>query len=79
MKKRNSYNPMIKRLGALLLVLVMLLGIMPTAVWAEVETQGETPTHSNHCICGETHSDVGDHTTAQAITWQPWDGTSAIV
>lgn len=67
-----------KKLISILLVVAMMFSIMPTAVWADVETQGETPTHSNHCICGATHADVGDHTTAQAITWQPWDSDNSL-
>ena len=31
-----------------------------------------------HCICGATHTDVGDHTTEQSVKWNAWDGTSAI-
>ncbi|MGM9651040.1 MAG: hypothetical protein ACI3VX_03760, partial [Faecousia sp.] len=34
------------------------------------------PPHT-HCICGGD-TDVGDHTTHTDVTYQPWDGTSAI-
>ena len=36
--------------------------------------------HTNHPICGATHTDIGDHTGDCAdVTWTAWDGTSDIV
>ncbi len=35
--------------------------------------------HSSHPICGETHTDIGDHTgSCENVTWTEWDGTSEI-
>lgn len=35
--------------------------------------------HSSHPICGETHTDIGDHTgSCEKVTWTEWDGTSEI-
>ena len=36
------------------------------------------PPHTNHCICGETHASVGDHTTEQSVEWNAWNGTDTI-
>ena len=35
--------------------------------------------HNNHPVCGETHTDIGDHTgPCENVTWTEWDGTSEI-
>ena len=35
--------------------------------------------HTNHPICGASHTDVGDHTgTCDDVTWTAWDGKSEI-
>ena len=35
--------------------------------------------HSSHPICGETHTNIGDHTgTCEAVTWTAWNGTDEI-
>ena len=43
----------------------------------EVTVAAYSPTPHTHCICGGD-TDVGDHTTHTNVTYQPWDGTSAI-
>lgn len=57
-----------KLLLTLTLCLCALLCMVVTASASEV--QG----HS-HPVCGETHTDIGDHTgTCEAVTWTAWDG-----
>lgn len=35
--------------------------------------------HSNHPVCGKTHTDIGDHTeTCEKVTWTAWNGTDEI-
>ena len=35
--------------------------------------------HNNHPVCGETHTDIGDHTGACGdVTWTAWNGTDDI-
>ena len=63
-----------KRLLSILLCLVMVAGMLPSVAFAEGGTV--EPTHT-HCVCGGD-TDVGDHTTHTNVTYQPWDGTSAI-
>lgn len=61
-----------KLLLTLTLCLCALLCMVVTASASEV--QG----HS-HPVCGETHTDIGDHTgTCEPVTWTAWDGTSEI-
>ena len=63
-----------KRLLSILLCLVMVVGMLPSVAFAEGGTV--EPTHT-HCVCGGD-TDVGDHTIHTNVTYQPWDGTSAI-
>ena len=37
------------------------------AVW--LRTQG----HTAHCVCGGTHTDIGDHTKEKKLNFQPWN------
>ena len=60
-----------KRIVSILLCCVMLVGLLPTTALA-----AESQTHT-HCICGG-NTDVGNHTSHTDVTYQPWDGTSAI-
>ena len=35
--------------------------------------------HNNHPVCGETHTDIGDHTEpCSAVEWTAWNGTDEI-
>ena len=35
--------------------------------------------HNNHPVCGEIHTNIGDHTgTCNDVTWTPWDGMGEI-
>ena len=52
-----------KKLLSVLLSLCMVCMLLPTTALAETETP------HTHCICGATHSDVGDHNSAVALTW----------
>ena len=62
-----------KRILSVLIALVMLIGLV-TVMGISASAAG---THS-HCICGETHASVGDHTTEQSVEWTAWNGTDAI-
>ena len=62
-----------KRILNVLLTLVMLVGLI-TVMSISASAAGE----HTHCICGETHANIGDHTASQSVTWVAWDGTSAI-
>lgn len=45
------------------------MSLMPTAVFAAEHT---------HCICGETHTAVGDHTAENKKTWTAWSSTNSL-
>ena len=47
-----------------------------TTIPGTITATAYVPPHI-HCICGGD-TDVGDHTTHADVTYQPWDGTSAI-
>ena len=60
-----------KLLLTLTLCLCALLCMVVTASASEVSV------HS-HPVCGETHTDIGDHTgTCEDVTWTAWDGPAA--
>lgn len=60
-----------KLLLTLTLCLCALLCMVVTASASEVQE------HS-HPVCGETHTDIGDHTgTCEAVTWTAWSGPAA--
>ena len=40
-------------------------------VW--LRTQG----HTAHCVCGGTHTDIGDHTEENKLNFQPWNPYAA--
>ena len=61
-----------KRILNVLITLVMLVGLV-IVMSVSASAAGE----HTHCICGATHTDVGDHTVEQ-VTWTAWDGTSDI-
>ena len=61
-----------KRLLGLALCLCAAVCVMSVSASAE---EG----HSSHPICGETHTDIGDHKwSCENVTWVEWDGTSEI-
>ena len=62
-----------KRILSVLITLVMLISLV-TVMSVSASAAGE----HTHCICGETHASVGDHTTEQSVEWTAWNGTSAI-
>lgn len=62
-----------KRLLAIPIAASLVMGLLPAPTLA-----ADTAAHS-HPICGEAHTDIGDHTgTCDAVTWTAWDGTSTI-
>ena len=71
LRGRKRGHTMKKRIVSILLCCVMLVGLLPTTALA-----AESQTHT-HCICGG-NTDVGNHTSHTDVTYQPWDGTSAI-
>ena len=42
-------------------------------VLAEAEAQPNPPTEHTHCLCGETHTIIGDHKTDTQITFTKWE------
>lgn len=62
-----------KRLLAIPIAASLVMGLLPAP------TLAADTTHS-HPICGEEHTDIGDHTgdNCKDATWTAWDGTSTI-
>ena len=61
-----------KRLLAIPIAASLVMGLLPAPALAE------DTTHS-HPICGEAHTNIGDHTgTCDAVTWTAWNGTDEI-
>ena len=61
-----------KRLLAIPIAASLVMGLLPAPTLA-------ADTAHSHPICGEAHTDIGDHTgTCEAVTWTAWDGTSEI-
>lgn len=55
-----------------LLILVMLV----CCLW--VYAPGAKATGHSHCVCGGTAGGIGDHICENAVTWEPWDGTTTL-
>lgn len=62
-----------KRLLAIPIAASLVMGLLPAPALAE-------DTAHSHPICGEAHTDIGDHTgdNCKDATWTAWDGTSEI-
>ncbi len=62
-----------KRLLAIPIAASLVMGLLPAPALAE-------DTAHSHPICGEAHTDIGDHTgdNCKDATWTAWDGTSTI-
>ena len=61
-----------KRILSIVLSIVMLVSLLPTTALAL-----ETPSHTDHCVCGGSVT-AGDHThDAAASTWKAWNGEDA--
>ena len=62
-----------KRLLAIPIAASLVMGLPPAPTLAE-------DTAHSHPICGEAHTDIGDHTgdNCKDATWTAWDGTSEI-
>lgn len=62
-----------KRLLAIPITASLVMGLLPAPALAE-------DTAHSHPICGEAHTDIGDHTgdNCKDATWTAWDGTSTI-
>lgn len=62
-----------KRLLAIPMAASLVMGLLPAPALAE-------DTAHSHPICGEAHTDIGDHTgdNCKDATWTAWDGTSTI-
>lgn len=61
-------------------IMALYLFLLPMAVAATEDGGNEggsvVAEHVSHCVCGETHCNVGDHTTESLIT--DWQGVSAL-
>lgn len=62
---------MIKKFFSLLLTLCMVLAMMPAMSVRAEETH-------THCICGATHSSVGDHITQENTTFTAWESNNSL-
>ena len=61
-----------KRLLAIPVAASLVMGLLPAPALAE-------DTAHSHPICGEAHTDIGDHTGAcEAVAWTAWNGTDPI-
>lgn len=62
-----------KQLLAIPIAASLVMGLLPAPALAE-------DTAHSHPICGEAHTDIGDHTgdNCKDATWTAWDGTSTI-
>jgi len=68
MKTKKQFT---KHLLSIVLCLVLMLAYVPLTAFA-------METHS-HPICGESHTDIGDHTGACSdITWTKWDSANSM-
>lgn len=63
---------MTKRLLSILLALCMVLAFMPTTVRVSAAD------HTNHCICGASHTDIGDHNAEVATAFNEWTLTTSL-
>ena len=59
-----------KRILSIILSIVMLVSLLPTTALA-------LPSHS-HCVCGATHSDIGDHTTETSKNFGAWVNATSL-
>ena len=62
---------MIKKFFSLLLTLCMVLAMMPAMSVRAEETH-------THCVCGATHSSVGDHITQENTTFTAWESNNSL-
>jgi len=60
-----------KRILSVQLLIGILMIMLSINVFAE-------DSHT-HCICGASHTSVGDHTDEASVVWTEWDGKSSIV
>ena len=68
-----------KRVFSLFMALALCLSMLPAAAMAEDEGISTQAAGHDHCICGETHTNVGDHTSESQTTFEKklWmDGTT---
>lgn len=63
-----------KRILGFLIALCMVMTLMPTVM--QVNAAG----HTNHCICGANHADIGDHSAESKPSggWTAWNDASAL-
>lgn len=62
---------------SILLTLCMALSLLPATAWAE-DADGASSGHTNHCVCGATHHEIGDHTAEKILTWTAWNETTSL-
>ena len=60
-----------KRILSILLAIVMVATLLPTAAFAE-------GAHTNHCVCNGKAVETGEHTSCVSPNWTEWDGKGAI-
>jgi len=57
-----------KRILSMLMAIVMVMALLPTM---NITAEAAGP-HSNHCLCGTTHQNIGDHTENSQVTFQEY-------
>ena len=69
--KTRSKNLTKKMLSILLSVAMGVSSFTTMETPVEVKAEETTEAHT-HCVCGETHKDIGDHTTEEEVEWIAW-------
>ena len=79
-----------KRMLGLLLALCMVLALMPVSALADdagiAEQASQTGgiaayaagEHTDHCICGKEHENIGDHTASKTVTYTAWESNDSL-
>ncbi len=79
-----------KRMLGLLLALCMVLTLMPVSALADdIDTAEQASQtggiaayaageHTDHCICGKEHENIGDHTASKTVTYTAWESNDSL-
>ena len=63
----NRTSDLTRRLWAALLALCLTLSLALPVFADDTSTNPPVTTEHKHCLCGKTHTDVGDHTSESQI------------
>ena len=79
-----------KRMLGLLLALCMVLTLMPVSALADdIDTAEQASQtggiaayaageHTDHCICGKEHENIGDHTASYIVEYTAWESNDSL-